>query len=292
METTSKINYKAIILSALISTICTVFISTLVVYLFRPELKSTISTPIYIEKGFTSVITIKNFSKNKSIENVELYIAVSNPIVDVVSEVGTSIDYDKGTILINKIHPNTSVSILITTKFELTQANLRLVADSSTSLLFLSEEHSLGNTVIITICIQLITFLIPLIIINYITEKMNIKHTKYVDDQVKTMRSENERINVTAAELRKELDDLQNSTKRIKAYYLVRFSDYVRELTFWKDTIRKLLYIAGAKKLDVKAITDTVTNSLKTYTVKEEQIMKIDEVAYIYTQMQGVKNKE
>lgn len=46
---------------------------------------------------------------------------------------------------------------------------------------------------------------------------------------------------------------------------LSRLSDYSKELTFWKDTLKKILYKTETRSSSSEVIFDTVTETLKTY---------------------------
>jgi hypothetical protein len=68
-------------------------------------------------------------------------------------------------------------------------------------------------------------------------------------------------------ELRSEeqASELAGKLRRIQILLLARLSDYSKELTFWRDTIRKILYqTTGDSKVSEKVI-DQITETLKTY---------------------------
>jgi hypothetical protein len=49
---------------------------------------------------------------------------------------------------------------------------------------------------------------------------------------------------------------------------MARLSDYAKELSFWRDTIRKILVEQGQTLKDTDTIINNVTKSLKTYSTK------------------------
>ena len=60
----------------------------------------------------------------------------------------------------------------------------------------------------------------------------------------------------------KELQEVKNIGRRTRILLLARLTDYRKELSFWRDTIRKLLY---GKDADAQALLASVTENLKTY---------------------------
>ena len=53
--------------------------------------------------------------------------------------------------------------------------------------------------------------------------------------------------------------------RRIKIRFVKTISDYAKELEFWKDTIRKILYESNKNKIESEDIFKMVTLNLKTY---------------------------
>jgi hypothetical protein len=59
--------------------------------------------------------------------------------------------------------------------------------------------------------------------------------------------------------------ELQGTWARLRILFVARLSDYRKELDFWRDTIRKVLYTQGRSEQDREALIREVTMSLKTY---------------------------
>lgn len=55
-------------------------------------------------------------------------------------------------------------------------------------------------------------------------------------------------------------------------YLLARITDYSRELQFWRDTIRKVLYGVNFDEKSVDDIISNVSLVLKTYTTQEVKV--------------------
>jgi len=67
-------------------------------------------------------------------------------------------------------------------------------------------------------------------------------------------------------------ENVINQFQRVRLLLLARLSDYGKELDFWRDTIRKILYESKADERTVERIFDQVTKSLKTYSVQEREV--------------------
>jgi hypothetical protein len=77
-------------------------------------------------------------------------------------------------------------------------------------------------------------------------------------------------------EAQKRMDDLlerfsekENVSRKMKILALARITDYSKELSFWRDVVRRILYDSSNKKAADKVI-DEVTESLRTYGTRKE----------------------
>jgi len=77
------------------------------------------------------------------------------------------------------------------------------------------------------------------------------------------------RIKQESQGLIEQLDQIKNESQRLKLLLVSRLSDYHKELSFWRDTIRKILYGAGKSKSNAEAIINEVTRTLKTFGTTE-----------------------
>lgn len=59
--------------------------------------------------------------------------------------------------------------------------------------------------------------------------------------------------------------DSENRYTRLRILMVARLSDYSRELDFWRDTVRKILYLHGEDKAAREAFIREISTSLKTY---------------------------
>jgi cell division protein FtsB len=104
---------------------------------------------------------------------------------------------------------------------------------------------------------------------------IKIKELKeYANKQSETLRGENEikikELNKLNETLRREMENLSLQTHQTKILLLARLNDYAKELSFWRDTIRKILYDSNTKEKTADVIIQKISESLKTYHTLEK----------------------
>jgi DNA repair exonuclease SbcCD ATPase subunit len=67
-----------------------------------------------------------------------------------------------------------------------------------------------------------------------------------------------------------EQERLHKELGRINVLMMARLSDYAKELDFWRDTIRKILYQGKGETLTAEGVVRQVTQTLKTYSTLSE----------------------
>jgi hypothetical protein len=70
-------------------------------------------------------------------------------------------------------------------------------------------------------------------------------------------------------ETKEEITDIRNTHSRHKILLLARLSDYSKELSFWQDTVRKILYQQTGSGQSAEKLIEEIRNSLGTYTTKK-----------------------
>ncbi len=85
--------------------------------------------------------------------------------------------------------------------------------------------------------------------------------SKEVDESQKGLKRAEKQIRETD----RSILEIKNLVERQKLLLLSRISDYTKELDFWRDTIRKILFSQKFSKQKVEAIITQVTNNLETY---------------------------
>lgn len=83
-------------------------------------------------------------------------------------------------------------------------------------------------------------------------------------DQAQTNK-ECDRLTKQSEEMRQSFEDAEKGFRRANLLLLARLSDYAKELTFWRDTLRKAIYQSTKDRNSAEALIRTVTKGLRTY---------------------------
>ena len=75
-----------------------------------------------------------------------------------------------------------------------------------------------------------------------------------------------------------KIKENSRANAKIRLVLLSRLSDYAKELEFWRNTIRKLLYSSENKDAAAKQLISQVSKNLKTYTTLTDEKFDFDEV--------------
>lgn len=109
------------------------------------------------------------------------------------------------------------------------------------------------------------------------------KNQKLVEDELKRsdQRNENwkEEFKVTElkiAELKIDIKEIEERSLKKQILLQSKLSDYRKELNFWKDTIRKILYKQYGDNSKTEKIFEVVTKSLQTYQTNEKNDYDLD----------------
>lgn len=76
------------------------------------------------------------------------------------------------------------------------------------------------------------------------------------------------RANSQAGELRQEVTELDARNSRLRLLLHARLTDHAKELDFWRNTIRRLLYAQGLSKREGETVLDNVTTELSTFSTR------------------------
>ncbi len=98
-----------------------------------------------------------------------------------------------------------------------------------------------------------------------------------------TIKDDRESFQKRSDSLSKEANEIRRDSHRVRILLMARLSDYSKELTFWRDTIRKVLYCAIDDRESAEVILRGVTNTLRTYGTLERDVDPVQEFETIKT---------
>jgi len=116
---------------------------------------------------------------------------------------------------------------------------------------------------------------------------------KIISDDIKSENRRKEVIN-TLDNLKKESDDILVNAKKthskLRIILLSKISAYSKELAFWRDTIRKVIYQSIKDKNKAEELIEVVTETLKTYKIQSKEINDDDTLEDLLTLLSETKS--
>jgi len=240
-------------------------------------------------------IEINNFT-DKYIEDllvkVPLTCSIDNEKYINTLEIENKKNMDELTLFsLNMIEPKSSTILLISQETQDEQIIFTNLHEKKLTLIKERKKYSpiiaLAKSVLPNAIIYAIMFAIFTLISSYFTDK--------------TTEELNRRINVNDG----KIDILQNEINKNKEYYkksinsiqkrimLLKLTlrDYVKELDFWRNVVKNLLFIKDKSNTNAENLFSIVTNTLKTYTIKSKDNKDIDEIFFLADQLTKDDNK-
>ena len=278
-STNRKIIIDAIVTS-LISSVIVFIINLSVSLITKEKVNITLTPSSYINNEYITVISIKNFQNNKSISEINLWfdnVIIKNASTELKNETTSN------NIKLNNIVPDYIGNIIIYSEKEINEHNLKVEANEKYNLVFTSSQQESAYIDIKkyfgVACIYCIEFCIMLCL----SEKYTNKKIKRAERTLEILKQSQDISEKNQKELNKRI--MKNKLLLEK-----KISDYSKELNFWKDTIRKILYGVSKEEMKKKDICEIVTNNLKTYRTREK--CQYSELEDIIEEFKEEKSKE
>jgi hypothetical protein len=293
-----KINWGVKIFEIVITVLFTTLVSIIITYVFgKEQCNIDIGTSVLSNNQYYTSITISNSGKNKAIKKLEISTSDFNEIEDGIMNLSYNLDKSNNVLTINYIPPDETFSLFIITKNVVNLNSIRVAYDGKINTTYLKDKTSFY----IVIISQVIIYTIMLIILQIIDYKRDLKRNEKFKE-VQSELDEYQRI-VNAIKVdydimvekdnqsRRAVTQFETKLYRMKIYYLARMNDYSKELDFWKDTIRKIMYQKVSKKKDNEEVFDIVTKELKTYGTRSKTESYYDELSYLAQNMKDIEKE-
>lgn len=245
------------IITALIPSIILLIVNSSVYYFNKENVNISISESTYANGNYNTSISIKNYQKNKSIDKIKLWIS-EGEIVNIDSNLKNIYDKNNKSIVFEEIIPEYKGTIIIHSNIPINSEKLKIETDTKSNIVFLSEQK---ESAYIKILDYAVTALIYFIVLSIINIYFKLKQDQDIHEIKKTQQKIEENLDKSE----KDAVELVEQNKKIKTKYIKIIKDYNRELDFWKDTIRKLLYNSKKQKIKEEDIFREVTMNLKTF---------------------------
>lgn len=245
------------IITALIPSIILLIVNSSVYYFNKENVNISISESTYANGNYNTSISIKNYQKNKSIDKIKLWIS-EGEIVNIDSNLKNIYDKNNKSIVFEEIIPEYKGTIIIHSNIPINSEKLKIETDTKSNIVFLSEQK---ESAYIKILDYAVTALIYFIVLSIINIYFKLKQ----DQDILEIKKTQQKIEENLDKSEKDVVELVEQNKKIKIKYIKIIKDYNRELDFWKDTIRKLLYNSKKQKIKEEDIFREVTMNLKTF---------------------------
>lgn len=112
-------------------------------------------------------------------------------------------------------------------------------------------------------------------------EKSEKKRQVEVDKLSEKLDKEEKKIEKTDKDLKEYKKNYYQKTLFIKK----QLQDYEKELDFWRNTVRQVLFKGDKKHTQAENLFETVTKQLETYTVKSKQNLDLDEILFVVDEL-------
>lgn len=296
MDNREKPNLLYIAIGALIPTIISLAISVAIQWFTMESAIVNISPSTEVDGQYLTVISIQNL-KEETLSNLSLYFDADSDVLEIKSN--DEFEHQKQYVELERISPKANYSVMVWTAQPVLKG--KIIAESDYKIRL---DYSNNNSPFL---LQILWFIIPFGCITFfatgiqiwINWKQQIKESKKIDKRCNELQKELEQVNADRQSLQEEIntaqETLENATKEdkkqreilkketqeLRSYFLVRNSQLRKELSFWRDTVRKLLYNSKDEFQSADRVVETVTSTLKTYTTREHSTDNMDALLYL-----------
>ena len=281
MDENKKVSIWRVLFEAFLMATFASIISLLFGYILKSDILVNVTSPFRVEGQFISAIDIKNLSSTKSETSLQMFVIDDTRIQDIQADTNGVTLENNNTLKFENIAPNSSICILITSNTPITKANFRVSSDSRVTTSFLADQKNFSIIILEAIGLNFIILLATYGITTYVSERRWNKRLKERTEFEKSRQIITDNLNADLDRANRELEKAKQVQQETQLFYVARFSDFSKELSFWKDTIRKLLYSCGESKENADELYDTITNNLKTYLTKKVYRQDYDTINYL-----------
>lgn len=273
-----KIQWRKIILEACVPVIVGLIFNIIIQCFTTESLFINISASTEQNGNFLTIINIQNLEAS-TLSDLSLYVDSNNEVLNI--QPNDKINLQQQYIELEKISPKSEQTIALLTKHPIT--NKQITAEGNYKIRVVYSKYSKSPIIqaIISFGISSIAIILGSIFILWYSNK---KHLQ-VEQEIKKLKIEQENSIKKIKSLQNDANRLQDKANRLQSetrfYNSTRISDLKKELSFWRDTVRKILYNSQNEYQTADKVIETVTSTLQTYTTREPKRHDIDELFYL-----------
>lgn len=302
---------KENILQLIIGSLFAGFMYYLGTYFGMDDIMVRVGNSIKInDSSYIVNIDIYNY-KNNNLDNILLSLPGDMEIDDIKSNVSVNVDVENNSIdgentvfNLEEINKKDIVSLAIISNDKIDVNDIEVNSNYKTSIKYADNEDSKFNASVKNTLALAIVYIPTSCVVSFIFEKRMYKKKKEIADELvdklnnklttaqKDIEADKIKIKEVVEELNKiseENKELKISNAKQKTLLLSRIKDYKKELDFWHDTIRKVLYTQEFSKKEINKIFENVTCHLKTYGTLKEKDINYDDIKILADMLRDKK---
>lgn len=278
MSNREKPNLVHIVIEAAIPVIIGLWLTVAVQWLTMESAIVNVSASAKLDGQYLTVVSVRNL-KEETLPGLFLYVDSEIDILDMRSSDGFNLHQHY--IESDSISPKANYTLTIWTEQPILKG--QIIAESDYKI---SMNSAGSNTPFIVQILWAIGVAgIVMIIGSSFTLWFSKRRIMQVRNNIREAEEKSEKASAEVEKLLSKMDDQKKqSTKAInevRLYYFARISDLQKELSFWRDTVRKMLYNSQHEFQTADKVIDTVTSTLKTYTTRKRSDENMDELLYL-----------
>lgn len=296
MSNREKPNLIHIAITAFITTIISLAVSVCIQWLSLESVVVTISPSSELEGKYLTVISVQNLEES-TLSNLSLYFDTDFDVLEIKSS--DEFKHRKQYVELEQISPKGKYSVMVWTEQPISKGQIIAESDYKIRLDYSNDSSPF--------LLQILWFIIPFTVIMAIATGIQIgvnwnhqnKENRKILERCDELKKEIERIEADRQSQKNELESLKNEaakisqesdeqiknlkqdSKEMRLYLLTHISQLRKELSFWRDTVRKMLYNSQNEFQTADKVIETVTSTLKTYTTRKHSEENVDEILYI-----------
>lgn len=278
MSNREKPNLARIVIEAAIPVIVGLLFTVVVQWFTMESAIVNVSSSAELDGQYLTVVSVQNLKK-ETLSGLSLYIDSEIDILDMRSSDG--FDLHQHYIEPDSIPPKSNYTLTIWTEQPILKG--QIIAESDYKISINSAESS--TPFIIQILWAIGVSGVVMIIGSSFTLWLSNRRIMQVQNHIREVDEKSKESIAEAAKLSKQLDVQKKERKQalneIRLYYWARISDLQKELSFWRDTVRKMLYNSQNEFQTADEVIETVTSTLETYTTRKRTDAHVDELLYL-----------
>lgn len=296
MSNKVKPNFLHVAGTAFVTTIISLAVSVGVQWLSLESVVITASPSLELNGRYLTVIGVQNLEK-ETLSNLSLYFDTNFDVLEINSSDEFELQHQY--VKLERLSPKAKYSLMVWTVQPISNGQIIAESDYKTRLDYSNDSSPF--------LIRMLWFIIPLALIIFLTTGVQIwidwqhrliesqrilercdelkQEADRIDAERKCQKAELESLKKSAdksvQEYTQQITKLKQDSKEMRLYLQTHISQLHKELSFWRDTVRKMLYNSQNKFQIADKLIETVTSTLQTYTTREISGENIDELMYI-----------